>query len=92
MKTSTAIVVFGVVIATGFIIGFVDGCAPKPAPAVAPDAADSVYQRLVAAGCLAPSADGVDSIAQAHAMPDASPWLNCLFAGGSVVACNTPCR
>jgi hypothetical protein len=73
------------------VLGVVVACTPKPSPAVAPDA-DSVYQKLVAAGCLSPSADGVDSVAQMHAETNQPAWMACLFDGGSTVGCGVPCE
>ena len=57
-------------------------------PAVSPA---TVYATLVDAGCMAPSDDGVSSIAAEHA-EGGTPWLECLFSGGSVANCSVPCQ
>jgi len=54
--------------------------------------ADAVYTLLVSAGCLAPTPDGVDSVAKEHSSSDSPAWLDCLFAGGTVASCNVPCK
>jgi hypothetical protein len=51
-----------------------------------------VYGELLEAGCLAPSADGVQSVADQHTAPDQPVWLGCLFDGGTVSACGVPCQ
>jgi hypothetical protein len=51
----------------------------------------TIYLELVDAGCLAPSGDGPEAIAQATAQTPRSAWLDCLTAGGTVGACHVPC-
>ena len=75
-RTASLVAVFGMAF-----------CTPASDPT-----ASSVYTRLVEAGCLAPSADGVTSIAQEHAMSDPPGWLVCLYDGGTVQGCATPCQ
>jgi hypothetical protein len=60
------------------------GCTPATSP-------DTVYGQLLEAGCLAASSDGVTSIAQEHTAADHPQWLDCMFDGGTVLACHVPC-
>lgn len=67
------------------------GCKPAPSPGPPqPPTADTVYEALVDAGCLAPTADGVDAVAEEHAL-GGDAWLDCLYDGGTVRACAVPC-
>jgi hypothetical protein len=54
--------------------------------------AQGVYDKLVAAQCLAPSSDGVQAISSEHADPSQPDWLACMFDGGTVQSCNVPCE
>jgi hypothetical protein len=69
------------------------GCS-RPAATVA-DA--DVYGRLVDCGALrqydggaAEIRDGIDSVAAAHREKE-FPWLECVYAGGSLATCGAPC-
>jgi hypothetical protein len=51
-----------------------------------------VFGELVEAGCLQADDSGIDSITQEHALPDQPAYLACLFDGGTISACNVPCK
>jgi hypothetical protein len=68
-------------------------CKPAPAPApVASVSSEAVYNALVDAGCMAPAGDGPDAVAEEGAKASPPGWLTCMFNGGSVGDCETPCR
>jgi hypothetical protein len=72
------------------IVGFcvarvICGCTPSTTPT-------TVYGALVDAGCLAATPDGVQAITDEHAMPGHPPWLDCMWAGGTVKSCSVPCQ
>lgn len=79
-----------VVILWGSLCGS-SGCARPPAPPNPTPTPSDVYTELVEAGCIAPSDDGVQSIAEQHALHDTT-YLECLFEGGTVSSCSVPCR
>jgi hypothetical protein len=62
-------------------------CTPPPAP-VSP--ATAIFNELVDAGCLAPSSDGVQAVADEIDAGDVG-WMNCLVDGGSIASCQVPC-
>jgi hypothetical protein len=67
-------------------------CKPSPAPApVLATTSDAVYGELVEAGCLAPSPDGVDAVAEEGAKAQPPGWIVCMFQGGRVGDCEAPC-
>jgi hypothetical protein len=72
-----------------WLVGAIGLACSKPAP-VGPTP-EIVYGELVNAGCLAPDDGGVTAVAQERALPDAPPWILCLFDGGTVAACQVPC-
>lgn len=67
---------------------------PPPAPDVVPGGLPTavVDQELVEAGCLEAddSGEGLATIAVMH-LDGGTPWLECLFAGGSIGSCAVPC-
>jgi hypothetical protein len=77
-----------------FVAGFLPMLAviacSKPSPATGPTAT-SVYNELVAAGCLAPDDGGAAAVAEEHAAAPQEPWMACLWDGGTVAACGVPC-
>ena len=68
------------------ILGGCWSCATTPTPI-----AQSVYQSLLDAGCLAPSDGGVAAIEAEHATGH-DAWMNCMYDGGTVDACAVPCN
>jgi hypothetical protein len=69
----------------GVAIGILASCTPSTPAA-------SIYQSLVDAGCLAPAADGVQAIADEHAASNHPTWIDCMWAGGTVIGCQVPCK
>lgn len=68
---------------------FLAACTPSPP---APATAQTVYDRLVEAGCLSAAPDGVQAVADEHADPAQPAWMQCMFDGGTVQTCGVPCR
>jgi hypothetical protein len=78
-------------------------CKPSPAPPPAPppgplppvpvvSPAVEVYNKLVAANCMAPDDAGVEAVAEEYAsFASTEPWIACMWVGGSVSACQAPC-
>lgn len=69
-------------------------CPPKPAPPPPSSGptAESVYEALVAANCLAPDDGGAAAVDQEHALPTQEVWLACMYVeGGTVTSCAVPC-
>lgn len=64
-------------------------CRTQPtAPAPTPT---TVAANMVEAGCVLPSSTLATSIASDETS-DAEPgWMQCLFEGGTISACGTPC-
>lgn len=75
-----------------WLVGLMLSChaTTPPQPDVVPGGLPTieVYEEVVDAGCLAPddSGQGLASIAVDH-LDGGKPWLECLFAGGTVQAC-----
>ena len=68
-------------------------CIPPTKPAASPVTAEDVYWRLVDGGCLANDpVGGIDFIAAEHTLPDESPYLKCLWDGGTLQSCKVPCK
>lgn len=63
-------------------------CTTSPSPATA----QTVYDRLVEAGCLTSSPDGVQAVSDEHADSEQPAWMACMFRGGTVAACGVPCQ
>lgn len=69
----------------------VGGCTSCAHASTGPTAA-SVYDALVTSGCMTPSPDGPQAIADSHALAAEPPWLACMFGdGGTVASCAVPC-
>jgi hypothetical protein len=84
--------VFSASVVAGFVgVSALTGadCKTPPSAPSQPLSADQVTDILVDAGCLAPgSSDAVAAqLATGH-----SPWLACVFEGGSISDCNAPCE
>ena len=85
-----------VLLSASVIAGFVGvsaltgaNCKTPPSSPSQPLSADQVTAKLVDAGCMTPgSSDAVTAqLATGH-----SPWLACMFEGGSIADCNAPCE
>jgi len=62
------------------------GCTSGVSPT-----AKTVYQSLVAQGCLEASPDGPQAVQDEFNRSDRPDWLSCMFDGGTVDACAVPC-
>lgn len=69
------------------LVALMVGCTPAASPTPT-----SVYGALIEAGCLSPTPEGVQSVADEHASADQPAWLACLFDGGAVNICGAPCQ
>ena len=81
-------------------IGACNACTPStnPTPTPAPNPPDGnptalVVAELVDAGCLQADDSGNDiaSVSAQEHSDAAAPWLQCLYAGGTVKSCAVPC-
>ncbi len=69
--------------------GLMAAACAKPVP-ISPTAR-TVYSELVDAGCLAATDAGLSSVQEEFNSDAAPPWFGCLWDGGSIATCNTPC-
>lgn len=65
---------------------------PTPLGAIDEDASIVVLNELVEAGCIARDDSSLPAVEQEHVASDEPSWLACLYDGGSIAACNTPCE